>query len=279
MIIPSIFLPITLELFDVHFHRFFLDYTQTKPEFYKFILNRIEIGTIGVRYEIGLEPQKPSTPPKPNRAISEIEALVIGDNRIEIRTAALDIFDLPTADDTWGWGEAFLWQFYNMIDAKWNVKVLIPGIEGVDDLPLQAARAKFDHDFGIREVWQRLQEISSDDNEGNDAIKNNKTPLPGSEAEKLNRKIDEYYILLAQGLPRIEATNEGSQRSIKRGPVTYSDVEKLKAIRDWDNIDWHTQTLEEWLKDRFDSEGGVPNVAVSTFHGWRRQLRKKDLLD
>ena len=275
MIIPSIYLPIDIKLFDFHFNTFFLDYTQTKPDFYKFILNRIEIGTVGIRYEIGLESQKASDPPIPNRAISEIEALIIGDNRIEIRAAALDISDLPNANNNWGWGEAFLWQFYNMIDSKWNVKLLIPGIEGVDDMPLLAARAKFDRDFGIREVWQRLKEISSDDNVGNDVIKEDKTPLPGSEAEMLCKKIDEYYNLLAQGLHPIEAINEAPQRSTKRGPVTPTDDEKLKALRDWDNRKGHDQYLDEFLEKRFGTENGVLKVAPSTFHGWRRKLKRK----
>jgi hypothetical protein len=81
MIIPSIFLPITLELFDVHFNRFFLDYSKY-PDFLKYFLTRIEVGKVGYRYIIELEGQDPSTTPTPKRVINEIEALVIDDKSL-----------------------------------------------------------------------------------------------------------------------------------------------------------------------------------------------------
>jgi hypothetical protein len=279
MIIPSIYLPIDIKLFDFHFNIFFLDYTQTKPDFYKLILKRISMETVGFHYEIELQPLKPSIPPKSNRSISEIEALEIGENQIEIKAAALDISDLPWADNTWGWGEAFLWQFYNMVDEKWNVKVLIPGIEGVDGFPLLAARVKFDRDFGIRKVRQRLEEISTDNDEDNGVIDKSKPSPTDSEVEVLSRKIKEYYKLLAQGLPSIETIMEGIPKSTKRGRVTISDDKKLNAIRDWENLEGHSISLKYWLINRFGYEGSQPLVAVSTFHGWRRQLKDKGLLD
>ena len=110
-------------------------------------------------------------------------------------------------------------------------------------------------------------------------LKRNAALISIIDDEETIKRIDGFNNALHQGLQPVKTINEGPQRSSKRGPVTYSDDEKLRAIRDWDNIDWHTKTLEEWLVARLDSEGGVPNVAVSTFHGWRRQLRKKDLLE
>jgi hypothetical protein len=88
-----------------------------------------------------------------------------------------------------------------------------------------------------------------------------------------------YDQLIYQGLSPIKATIEISQRSTKRGPVTPTDDEKLKALRDWDNKKGHDQFLEEFLEKRFGTENGVLKVAPSTFQGWRQQLRKKGLLD
>ena len=44
---------------------------------------------------------------------------VVGDNRIEIRAAALDVL---SPDNRMGWG-VFLDEFYNMVKLKWNVNL------------------------------------------------------------------------------------------------------------------------------------------------------------
>jgi len=67
--------------------------------------------------------------------------------------------------------------------------------------------------------------------------------------------------------------------SSKRGPVQEISPEaKLKALKEWEN-DWHSMILEEWLISKFGYNGGQPMVAVSTFHGWRKQLKDKGLWD
>ena len=209
------------------------------------------------------------------RVISQIEVFVVGDNRIEIRAAALDVL---SPDNRMGWGEVFLDEFYNMVNLKWNVKPFYPNVSDTDDMPMNAAHVQLARDFGISDISFR-NVLSSDPNKENDGIKENAALISIIDDEETIKRIDGFNNALHQGLQPVKTINEGPQRSSKRGPVTYSDDEKLRAIRDWDNIDWHTKTLEEWLVARFDSEGGVPNVAVSTFHGWRRQLRKKDLLE
>jgi len=113
MRIPSIYLLIDIELFDDHFKRFFEDFTQIRPDDLKHTLNKIKIGTGRIRYEIEFENLKPSMPPEPKRVICQIEAYVVGDHRIEVRAAALDVI---TPDNRMGWGEVFLDEFYNMIN-------------------------------------------------------------------------------------------------------------------------------------------------------------------
>ena len=241
----------------------------------RYTLNQIKIGMDRIRYEIEFENLKPSMPPEPKRVICQIEAYVVGDHRIEVRAAALDVI---TPDNRMGWGEVFLDEFYNMINLKWNVKPIYPNVGDTEDMPMNAARVQLAHDFGISDISFR-KVPSSNDNEGNDGVKDPTALLPVLDDEEIIKRLDGFNDALQQGLPPIEANNEGLQRSTKRGPVTYSDDDKLKAIRDWNNIDWHRQTLKEWLGDRFGSEGGIPNVATSTFQGWRQQLRKKGLLD
>jgi hypothetical protein len=99
------------------------------------------------------------------------------------------------------------------------------------------------------------------------------------DAESEKRLAELYDQLIYQGLQPIASSKEGSQKSTKRGPVTYSDDEKLRAIRDWENLDSHSQKLKAWLGYKFGSENGFPKVAVSTFYEWRRKLKDKGLLD
>jgi hypothetical protein len=271
MIIPSIYLPIDIELFDDHFKRFFEDFTQIRPDYLKHTLNQIKIGTKRIRYQIEFENLKPSNPPEPKRVICQIEAWVVSDHRIEIRAAALDI-------NKSGWGEAFLTEFYDMVNLKWNVKPFYPNVEDTEDMPMNAARVQLAHDFGMSDISFR-KVPSSNNKEENDSIKESITLLPKLDDEEIIRRLDGFNSALLQGLPPIKAINEGPQRSSKRGPVTYSDDEKLKAIRDWHNKKGHDQLLEDFLEMRFGTEAGFLNVATSTFHGWRRQLRKKGLLD
>jgi hypothetical protein len=79
-------------------------------------------------------------------------------------------------------------------------------------------------------------------------------------------------------MPVLSNTKSAPKRSSKRGPVTYSQDEKLKALKEWDLGD-HILTLHDWLELKFKDKYGIPNVAPSTFHNWRSQLRKKGLLD
>jgi hypothetical protein len=275
MRIPSIYLPINIELFDDHFQRFFEDFTHIRPGYLNHTLNQIKIGTDRIRYEIEFENLKQSKQVESKRVISQIEVFVVGDNKIEIRAADLDV---SSPDNRMGWGEVFLDEFYKMINLKWNVKPFYPNVEDPEDMPMNAARVQLAHDFGISDISYR-RAPHSDDNERNDGFKDPTALLPVIDDEEIIKRIEGFNDALNQGLPPIETNNEGLQKSTKRGPVTYSDDEKLNAIRDWDNIDWHRQTLREWLGDRYGSEGGIPNVATSTFQGWRQQLRKKGLLD
>ena len=67
----------------------------------------------------------------------------------------------------------------------------------------------------------------------------------------------------------------GSAKS-KRGPHRYSRAEKIAAVREWDALDkdLHPITLAEWLKNKFGAPYGALSVAESTFHGWRKLLKK-----
>ena len=101
------------------------------------------------------------------RVISQIEVFVVGDNRIEIRAAALDVL---SPDNRMGWGEVFLDEFYNMVNLKWNVKPFYPNVSDTDDMPMNAARVQLARDFGISDISFR-NVLSSDPNKENDGIK------------------------------------------------------------------------------------------------------------
>jgi hypothetical protein len=95
---------------------------------------------------------------------------------------------------------------------------------------------------------------------------------------KPNGEPDELPVGSKSTFPEHNNTSSATKSSSKRGPVTYSDNVKLKAIRYWDSSE-HTITLEEFLGQRFGTTNYRPDVKPSTFQGWRRQLRKKGLLD
>jgi hypothetical protein len=63
----------------------------------------------------------------------------------------------------------------------------------------------------------------------------------------------------------------------KRGPRKYSRDKKIEALENWESLDRDINpiTLEEWLDYEFGNTGGVPNVAASTFHGWRKLKKGK----
>lgn len=64
----------------------------------------------------------------------------------------------------------------------------------------------------------------------------------------------------------------------KKGPRKYSDEVKLKALQDWDRLDKakFPINVEDWLLERFGDKGGIPNVAKSTFYGWKKSLKYKN---
>ena len=201
MRIPSIYLPIDIELFDDHFKRFFEDFTQIRPDYLKHTLNQIKIGADRIRYEIEFENLKQSNPVESKRVISQIEVFVVGDNRIEIRAAALDVL---SPDNRMGWGEVFLDEFYNMVNLKWNVKPFYPNVSDTDDMPMNAAHVQLARDFGISDISFR-NVISSDPNKENDGIKENAALLSIIDDEETIKRIDGFNNALHQGLPPIEA--------------------------------------------------------------------------
>lgn len=64
----------------------------------------------------------------------------------------------------------------------------------------------------------------------------------------------------------------------KRGPKSRPDKEKIEALKAWENLD-RSVPLEEFLEQRFGTtQGGDLIVKPSTFHGWRTDLRKRNLI-
>jgi hypothetical protein len=84
-----------------------------------------------------------------------------------------------------------------------------------------------------------------------------------------------YYETMAERLRVLEVDPE-KKRVSKRGPHRYSDADKLKALKDWGELDKaiYPINVQDWLIERFGEMGGVPNVAKSTFYGWKKLLKK-----
>lgn len=108
------------------------------------------------------------------------------------------------------------------------------------------------------------------------------------EVPQLKEEIDSLKTQMAVLMERVETLEREKQEAkeplkiskvSKRGPKSPSDADKLKALQEWDKLDKsvHAITLAEFLEEKFGTEGGILRVAESTFHGWRRMLRKKGL--
>ena len=234
MIIPSIFLPITLELFDIHFHRFFSDFTK-EPDFLKYYLTQKEIGKVGFRYVVELEGQDTTTKTTPKKVINEIEALTIDDKKIEIRSSTLD--PLSRSDNEWSWSDAFIDEFYRMINSKWNVWPSFPSVQKIEFPETNvtfAAQVQFDSDFKYRYLPSNYSPIIfSDDDEGDNAVGENPAPLLGADAEREKGLSEIYDRLIYQGLPPIETNNEVTPTAQyqKLGP-TLNTLERAKTIKE-----------------------------------------------
>jgi hypothetical protein len=224
MRIPSIYLPIDIELFDDHFKQFLEEFTHLRPDYLSYTLNQIKIGTAKIHYEIEFENLKPSNLSESKKVICQVEAFIVGANRIDIRSAALEI-------NNSGWGEAFLSEFYNMVHEKWGVRLIIPGLEGLEEMPLTAARAKLDDDYGISEISRKYPQLFTRGNDdGNDIVReNNSLPVP----EEISIKIERWYKGLEEGLPPIDKINEAPQsaQDHPRGP-TLNTIERAKVIKE-----------------------------------------------
>ncbi len=72
-------------------------------------------------------------------------------------------------------------------------------------------------------------------------------------------------------------SDQETKKASKKGPHKYSNDEKLKALRDWENLDKakFPINVQDWLIDRFGENGGQPNVPKSTFYGWKKPLKGK----
>lgn len=62
----------------------------------------------------------------------------------------------------------------------------------------------------------------------------------------------------------------------KRGKSRYSEADRRKVVLDWEAIDPNDNPimLEEFLEQRFGSEGGILKVSPSTFYSWREKVLK-----
>lgn len=107
--------------------------------------------------------------------------------------------------------------------------------------------------------------------------------IPEDETERhevflsISRKFQNKYDLLT-GRGIWKKVREIGKGKAKTGPRNYSTDEKIAAVTEWDNRDrdLHPEKLEEYLERKFGiGSGGIPNVAESTFHGWRKLTKEK----
>jgi len=78
-----------------------------------------------------------------------------------------------------------------------------------------------------------------------------------------------------EGEKRINMDNNKEKYISKRGPKTLPDSVKIEALKEWDALDNHQITQQEWLENKFGKdEHGNPMILESTFRGWRKKFKE-----
>ena len=98
--------------------------------------------------------------------------------------------------------------------------------------------------------------------------------LPRGISDRAKERLRKRVEAIPFDAPQSGAGNGQGEPSAKskRGPRNYSKAEKVKAVKEWNDLDKDTNPirLEEWLDAKFGNENGVLNVKQSTFYGWRK---------
>lgn len=147
----------------------------------------------------------------------------------------------------------------------WELEIEKIQVKGV---PLDYA--EFD-DYLIR-IGEHISEIYSPIRKYIQGKVSDRQVEPNDEPNALSTEFTSTY-------SELNITEPALKGSSKRGPVTLADTEKLKVIKEWDSLEFHTMLLEEFLGQKFGTTNLLPNVMPQTFHSWRSQLKKKGLLD
>jgi len=114
MILPTIQIPISLDIFDFHLIGFTKDYQQYIFD-EKIAVITEKKKNVWARYEILFREECNTVNNSPGVIFGQIESIVINDNSIEMRAAVFRMEEVPIASD-------FFSKFYEMVQNKWDVE-------------------------------------------------------------------------------------------------------------------------------------------------------------
>jgi hypothetical protein len=184
-----------------------------------------------------------------DKLIAEIDTLPSG-SELEINIAQLD--------DNVGFCESLL----GMIESVYHINI---PYQWVSVLVTKPVLGKFIDSANHTPDSQSINQIISDKSD------ERLIPIPTGDREGLSKEEKK------EEAPKTTEEQKLTLHTGKGGRKTVPLEKKLEVINKWQNIDRHIfgTTLAEFLESEFGTSGGIPNVAESTFYGWRRSLRKK----
>lgn len=112
MILPELSIPTSIDLFDTNLKVFFNKYISNEDS-QKLTYSRTNFSYKGLRYSIYFDKEKPDT--SQQTLIGEIDAVMVHNNRTDIRAAVYQIQDIKD-------GLRFFDDFYFMIFSKWEIE-------------------------------------------------------------------------------------------------------------------------------------------------------------
>lgn len=271
MILEPLILPINQDIFDDHFMDFLCQ------EWPQIIVTKHQMSQARTRFELSFK----STTTKPSHVFGEIERISIHSDKIEVNIALVDFESYPPFE--------FFTEFYTFVNIHWWIlpevyrdfgrlsmpihMVAIPAL--FDKYHIDPIATGFSHPRYIgKEQWEKFAIPTGDPQEDK-----RRQSLLSDLHKRLSPLENQSNTLNSE---KAETIVSAQTQIEKRGRSRYTDQQKLEAIQEWDAIDPSTSaiTLPEYLEDRFGV--GADEILVvpeSTFHGWRRQLIKKGLLD
>ena len=230
MILPTIQLPLSVKIFDINLKYFVHEYELEK--LVKININEITIGGYGKRYEISFDKKHMSETECAGVVFGELETIPLEDKRTEVRTAVIEIERIP-------YGKDFFFNFYNMVQNKWNCKFLFDKIDkiilsnetGGKIIPISLTQKKLD--WGISEKYLYPHEEIDPEKSTNVETVYKEYPPDPPDNPIIEQALKERLFKIEQGLPKLEEFEDKKEEDAEKLSLSSYLPEKDETRAKW----------------------------------------------